>query len=673
MKRIAVSRSLASKAMLALVFGALAGATFGAAQAATTTRAIARAGTGFVQSLPEGSGAVQIPEFDPAFEGLDEPDVNGRDGAAAARTSAAASFAAATGGRMVNRSIAKSRGRGDEQSESHSERPRAELQLSIDGINFRQQRIANNGNQFSIEPPDQALCVGGGFVVEAVNTVMRVFDTRGNALSTVVDLNTFYGYAPAIVRGTPTLFGPSITDPICHYDADTQRFFLVVLTFDRVGRTAALNGKSHLDIAVSTTSNPLGTWNLYRIATQNDGTDGTPVHRGIDYGNPAGADCPCFGDYPHIGADANGIYLSTNEFRSVSPRFFNAAQIYALPKRALVAGAAAINLVHFDTIDHKLQPDGTPGFTVWPAISPGTRSFERSRRGTQYFLSSQAVFNDSGDDNRLRVWALTNTRSLDSATPELTLRTGVAKVRRYAVPPPSNQKDGVTPLRECINDTTLATPFGPGCWQNLLNPPEPAHDEVIAPLDSNDSRMQQVAFADGKLWGALDTAVTVGGVEQAGIAYFALEPEVEDGVVEVEVKTQGVIAMAGNNLSYPAIAMLPNGRGVMGFTLVGKDNHPSAAYVGLDASRGAGPVKVAAPGVGPQDGFSGYKAFGAPPRPRWGDYGAAASDGDSIWLASQYVAQSCTLAQYVAAPFGSCGGTRATLGNWATRISKVTP
>ena len=53
-----------------------------------------------------------------------------------------------------------------------------ELAVSVDGLNHRQQRLANGGNQFSLEPPDQGLCVGNGFVVEAVNSVLRVFDRR---------------------------------------------------------------------------------------------------------------------------------------------------------------------------------------------------------------------------------------------------------------------------------------------------------------------------------------------------------------------------------------------------------------------------------------------------------------------------------------------------------------
>jgi len=36
--------------------------------------------------------------------------------------------------------------------------------------------------------------------------------------------------------------------------------------------------------------------------------------------------------------------------------------------------------------------------------------------------------------------------------------------------------------------------------------------------------------------------------------------------------------------------------------------------------------------------------------PRWGDYGAAAVVGGDIWIASEYVAQTCTYAQYLLIP-----------------------
>src|SRR4029077_14022943 len=139
------------------------------------------------------------------------------------------------------------------------------------------------------------------FVMEVVNDVLNIFDTSGHPqLSFPVDLNTFYGYPAAIVRSTNT-FGPSITDPSCYFDVDTQRWFVTVLTLDVVptGTFAGfLTGGNHLDLAVSATSSPLGGFTIYRIPAEDDGTQGQPNHN-----------CPfCFGDYPHLGADANGFY-----------------------------------------------------------------------------------------------------------------------------------------------------------------------------------------------------------------------------------------------------------------------------------------------------------------------------------------------------------------------------
>lgn len=156
------------------------------------------------------------------------------------------------------------------------------------------------------------------------------------------------------------------------------------------------------------------------------------------------------------------------------------------------------------------------------------------------------------------------------------------------------------------------------------------------------------------------------GVHRAGIAWFIIRPRSGDLV------NQGMLALRGNNVTYPAIGVTSQGRGVMAFTVLGDDHYPSAGYAGIDASHGTGAVHIAAEGVGPDDGFSGYNAFG-PPRTRWGDYGAAAVDGNSIWIASEYIAQTCTLTQYLTGAIGSCGGTRTALANWATRISKVTP
>jgi len=542
------------------------------------------------------------------------------------------------------------------------------------GLTHRDQRLANGGNQFSLEPPDQGLCVGGGFVVEAVNSVIRVRNsTTGAALTGAGDLSSFFGY-PAAINRTTGAFGPDVIDPVCHFDPDNNRFVVVITTLHRVGTTAEFNGKNTIDLAVSNTGDPTGAWTVYHVPAQNDGTDGTPNHGCTTDGTTPG---PCFQDYPHIGGDRNGVYVTTNEYDLFGPSF-NAAQVFAFSKSQLAAHPASIDVTPVEN----LQVDGSPGFTVWPATSPAGQ-YSSEANGTEYLLSTIAgdgseTGNPTGTARRLGIWGITNTASLNTAAPNLGITSRLTNSQTYVVPPKSDQKPGNIPLGECINNTTTPTPFGPGCWQVLFNPPEPAHNEVESTPDSNDTRMQQTWYVNGTIWGATDTAVWVDGQLKAGIAWFAVSPKINgSGKVEGRVTKQGYLALARNNLTYPAIAMTPSGKGVIAFTVLGQDYYPSAGYARIDASGNVGPIHIAAPGLGPDDGFTSYKAFvGDPPRTRWGDYGAAVTDGDTLWLASEYIGQTCTYAQYYPNPpsltnFGSCGATRTSLANWYTHLTKL--
>src|SRR5207237_9647668 len=164
---------------------------------------------------------------------------------------------------------------------------------SFEGLNHYQERFSRGGNQFSLEPPDQGLCAGNGYQVEFVNDVMNVFKSSGQSVlpdntatnivagfprnvNHAVDLNSFFGYPPAVNR-TTGVAGQFVTDPSCLYDAATQRFFLVVLTLETYPTTipghpaGSFTQVNHLDIAVSKTSDPTGGWNIYRVDVTNDG------------------------------------------------------------------------------------------------------------------------------------------------------------------------------------------------------------------------------------------------------------------------------------------------------------------------------------------------------------------------------------------------------------------
>jgi hypothetical protein len=669
-----------------------ASAGIGSGLAATATSFVPRAGTGSPQTgnfTPSGVNDVTQAEFpgEAEDEGKEPEDFDGT---------------------IVDRSLSTGLGHGPIVGSAVRAKSAPQFKTGFEGLNLFQQRYARGGNQFTVEPPDQALCVGNGYVLEAVNDVLNIYNESGQSVlpdntstnivsgfptdvNHAVDLNSFYGYAPAINR-TTGVRAQFVTDPSCIYDAATQRFFVVVLTLETLP-SGAFTLANHIDIAVSQTSNPTGSWNIYRLDVTNDG-----IH------NPSASNaCPCLGDYPHIGADANGFYVTTNAY-PWGGNGFNGAQLYAFSKAQLAAGAASVTMQHIDTFGMVNVPSdaGTtqPGFTVWPAQSPGTTSFDLNNGGTEYFMSSNAadeathpVAGTGGtyEGDQIIVWTLTNTSSLNSATPAVALSNRVVGVNDYAIPPKQHQPGSGTapstdvPQGHCINDTTTATVAGLGCWR-LLFVGEPAHNEVVSTPDSNDTRMQQVMYANGKVWGALDTAVTVGGTNRAGVAYYIVNP------ISGAVVKQGYLAAAGADLTYPAIGATASGRGVIAFTYTGDVTNPSAAYAPLDALAGAGAWSFAGPGgegAAVDDGFTSYKSqVGNPPRTRWGDYGAAAVDGNSIWIASEYIAHACDYATWggrffgattgdnklgTCAPSPGAAGPRAALGNWSTRISKLTP
>jgi hypothetical protein len=667
-------------------------AVWPASGAMAGSRQVPLGGTGSAQTgdfTPSGTGDVTQDEFPAAGDDDEGPEpYNGT-----------ISFSTGAGG-------------GPSVSTARKAKSNPTFKSGFEGLNHYQQRYARGGNQFSVEPPDQGMCVGNGYVVEAVNDVFNVYSTSTGAsvlpdntatnvvsgfprnVNHAVDLNSFYGYPPAVDRSTGVR-GQFVTDPSCIYDAQTQRFFVVVLTLETVPTTGAFTHVNHLDLAVSQTNDPTGSWNIYRIDVTNDGTN-------TGGKNPA----PYLGDYPHIGADANGIYLTTNAY-PWNANGFSGAQVYALSKAQLAAGASNVTMQHIDTSGMVNAPSEAgstqPGFTLWPAQSPGTSQFNLANNGTEYFLSSNAA--DEAQDpvtgnpgsrtsTQLIAWTLTNTASLNTASPAVSLSNKILTVGRYGVPPKQQQPgsgsapDTAVPQGLCLNDETTQTIAGTGCWKLLVGTAaHAAGSEVVARPDSNDTRMQQVMYANGKLWGSLDTALNPdGGSQRAGVAWYIVNPATP------KVTLSGYLGASGHDFTYPAIGVTASGRGVMAFTDTGDTTYPSAAYASIDAITGVGPWNDVPGGLGAaaDDGFSGYKQQNAPNpiRSRWGDYGAAAVDGNSVWIASEYIAHTCDYTDW-GGPFftggtgdnllGTCGGAnhgpgpRTALANWSTRISKMTP
>ncbi|HTN90051.1 MAG TPA: hypothetical protein VL242_40535, partial [Sorangium sp.] len=297
---------------------------------------------------------------------------------------------------------------------------------------------------------------------------------------------------------------------------------------------------------------------------------------------------------------------------------------YALQKSALLRGA----LPQVDVLGVPAQEGA--GASLQPALIPPRGRFERRNGGTQYFLSS---INSGRPEERIAVWAATNTRSLERCAPDIALDQVFVPSLGYAPPPPALQKPGPTPLRRLLQDMGF--------------------DEPLERLNADDVRMQQVYFADGKLWSGLNTAVA--DPERAGIAWFVVEPDARRGLA-ARMVNQGYIALGdANSAIYPAVAVNARGKGAIVYSISGPDFFPSVGYSLLD-ERGAGLVHLVAEGARPEDGFSGYTAFGGEGVSRWGDYsGAAVDDDGSLWLAAEYIPDL----------------QRTALANWGTFIAHV--
>jgi hypothetical protein len=428
-------------------------------------------------------------------------------------------------------------------------------------------------------------------------------------------LNKFFKLPSQIVRSNPPVFGPEPTDPKVYYDSTTGRFFLTSLVFTVDSSTGNLITPVNIYIAVSQTSDPTGNWTILTLDVTNDGG--------------SFAACPCFGDQPLIGADANGFYITTNGF-SLSTFNFSGANIYAMSKTALeTATSGAITAVKFSNPTEAGMPFA---FSIQPATVPPGGTFATN---TEYFVSA-LDFNNTVD-NRLVVWALTGTDTLNNASPQLSLVNAVVNTQSYGAPPDAQQRVGPFPLGMSLKD----------------------HLELVA---SNDDRMEQVVFAEGKLWTALNSsAKTENGPVRTAAAWFILSPTSGNGAVSATVVNQGYIAVNNANqesVLYPSVAVNSTGKGVVAFSVVGVDFFPSAGYAPIDLN-GTGAIRISGPGALPEDGFSGYPQF--PPgfrTARWGDYSAASSDENgAIWMGNEYIPN---------AP-------RTVNANWGTFISRFTP
>jgi len=488
--------------------------------------------------------------------------------------------------------------------------PRTESSFGFSGITGAEQATANGA--YDLEPPDQGLCSNGTDVVEVVNNAYAVYSTSGSQLLAPIATTSLFGIPPEQPSGA----GSFVSDPRCYYDQATNRWFVVELSIPNFFAPHRHATQSYELIAVSDSSDPTGSYTTFAI----DSTD------------QSDSGCPCFGDYPMIGADANGFYLTSNEFSIYKPAF-NGVQLYAVSKQGLVVAAAGGSLptvVHFGALPSPF-PAETVGETyhLSPALTPADGAYASANGGSEYFTMSDA-FPVSSD--LLATYALTNTSSLTSATPALHLSSSLVTLGQYyqfpetgiAVPQRAATSPSQTPLLNYVESQTGSTV------------PEGV-------LQADFDAVEQTTYANGHLFTELTNASSpTAAVGTTTAEWFVLSPP--SGGSAATLVNEGNLGVRGESLLYPDVVVNGSGVGDVVFTLTGSSHFPSAAFIPFGSSGPFGTVQVAGAGSGPEDGFTCYAYFvganfgGC----RWGDYSGGVAVGSTVWMATEYIPPAST-------------------------------
>jgi hypothetical protein len=568
--------------------------------------------------------------------------------------------------------------------------------------------LSTNVNGLDIEPPDQGLCAGNGYVVEDNNIgEILIFNDALKRVSPVIPLDT--------VMGLTSLGWSSGGDISCLYDPSYGGHWIYTEIVSSSPESddgpfggcfeAAAPSDCYEGVAVTKGSSPYGPYNVYFVnANYNPNEPGYPY---------------LFNDFAKISVTRDAFLLFYDEFPDsasypgIGGGFFNGAQEFAFSKKALELGepttlrngkpnpAFNVAIENMGTIP---TPNGTcasddtyhePGITCWyaaiPAQAPDPSQWDNSHGGSGFILDTLDYYGN-GDD-RLAVFDWTGLSNLNS--PRCSGCGGSRGIHfggqlfsgvdfYYGEGFLAPQKAGPIPLGdECgAAGLSIGSP-----------PPASCPESGIA---TNGDFMTQVSQAQGQLFGATTTEVDQtyrsGSSEvHQGAIYWVIGTNSFDRTGRFTLTSEGYISPEHEDLSMPAMAAegLPhqdggNGGAIITYTLTGNGGptgadhggyYPSTAFDRITASGQVGPVHVADLGQAPQDGFTEYQGYPGPTRARWGDYSWAlyVPGTGRIYFATNYIEYpNCTGSAFTLT-LGTCGGTRDGYANWGTSVNYVVP
>jgi hypothetical protein len=464
-----------------------------------------------------------------------------------------------------------------------------------------QQSSARTCSYFGMgcNPPDMAVAASSDFVLQGVNTQFEVLDTSGNVQTGwPVGMQKFFG-VPNVTKADGTACDtahqsqPFLSDPRALFDTRDHRFWAAALQLENaLGIAPDCPFKTAYFIAVSQTSDPTGSWNVYEFD--------------MSLGQPFVA------DFTQLGVNADAVYFSANMF-TADGSAFPYAELFEANKAKMERGQGGFTADGF----FNLRATG-PGITaatgpfladtVQPALN-----LDSSAGGAEVFVdtfdgpdpvSGHNCTTAASSCQGLALWRLTNPVAHDRGgrAPDLT-GTYVPSVRPYVFTPPADQ---------------------PSCSQCI---------------DASDLRISGTPVVrDGTVFAAWETAIDNGTQIVPGIEWTQVRLA---NAGSASSARSGYYNFSGDAAAvYPAL--MPDARGnlVMAFDYMSHTVFPQSRYI----VRQSGQSQFTGPGVLLKAGESSYRptlcGTASLPVCRWGDYSAASSDGrGTTWFAGQYANQ----------------------------------
>jgi hypothetical protein len=200
------------------------------------------------------------------------------------------------------------------------------------------------GVNTAYRPADGDGAIGPDHFVELINGRFTVYaKTNGAVMESTTSL-AFWQNAGIVVPG-----GQDVSDPRVVFDPGSQRWFASAMLFN----SSTLGGNS-LVVAASSSADPTGPW------------------RGVSVvGDPVSGD---FADFPTLGLDANGVYLSANMFTPGPSGTVVGSALVSIPKADLLqavptaTNATSFGILSFSGYGMVLHPIFNPMGTSNAAV-----------------------------------------------------------------------------------------------------------------------------------------------------------------------------------------------------------------------------------------------------------------------------------------------------------------